>query len=150
MNNKLKEVLAIMHIGVKIKRLREERGLTQEYFAEKICVTRQAVSKWENENGYPDIENIINISNAFDVSLDELIKGNKNVEEKLIVDNASKKWHILVIGFLVSIIAYIVYFALVHEIFMLGFGIATLFMLGIELRIYFRKHIKRKVAKYAE
>ena len=132
-----------MDIGLRIKQLREESGLSQESFAEKLFVTRQAVSKWENGNGCPDIENIISISNVFNISLDELIKGYKQVENKVIVDNAAKKWHILVIVFLLAIIAYIVYFALAHRILMLGFGIATLFILGIELRIYFRKHVKR-------
>ena len=130
-----------MSIGLKIKQLREDKGLSQELFAEKIHVTRQAVSKWENERGYPDIGNIITISNVFNISLDELIKGNKNLEEKIISDNASKKWHILVIVFLASILVYVAYFALIHKILMLGFGIATLVMLGIELRIYFRGKI---------
>ena len=128
-----------MDIGLKIKQLREESGLSQEAFAERLLVTRQAVSKWENGNGYPDIENIIRISNVFDVSLDELVKGNKEVENKVITDNAAKKWHMLVIVFLFAIIVYIVYFALAHGILMLGFGVATLFMIGVELRVCFRK-----------
>jgi transcriptional regulator with XRE-family HTH domain len=133
-----------MDIGLKIKQLREEQGLSQDSFAEKLHVTRQAVSKWESGKGCPDIENIISISNAFNVSLDELIKNSKQVEEKIIADSASKKWHILVMVFLVSILAYIAYFAVAHKILMLGFGISTIFMLGIELRVYFRQHVRRR------
>ena len=133
-----------MDIGTQIKQLREKNNLTQEAFAEKIYVSRQAVSKWENNRGIPDIENIIMISEIFDISLDELIKGNEKIKDKIIVDKASKKWHVLVIIYLVSIIGYIAFFAFEHQIFMAGFLIATLFMLGIEMRIYFRKVVKKR------
>lgn len=136
-----------MDISIQIKKLREKNDLTQESFAEKIYVSRQAVSKWENGRGVPDIENIISISELFDVSLDELIKGNKKIKDRIIADNASKKWHVLVIVFLVSIIIYIAYFAFRHQIFMVGFLISTLFMIGIELRIYFREAVKEKYSK---
>ena len=133
-----------MDIGIQIKKLREKNDLTQEAFAEKIYVSRQAVSKWENGRGVPDIENILSISERFDVSLDELIKGNQKIKARIIADHATKKWHILVIVFLVSIVGYIAYFAFRHQIFMVGFLIATLFMLAIELRIYFREALKKK------
>lgn len=136
-----------MDIGLKIKQLREENDLSQDAFAEKLHVTRQAVSKWENGRGCPDIENIISISDVFRISLDELVKSDKKIENKIVVDSASKKWHLLVIAFLVSIIGYIIYFAVAHNILMIGFGIATLFMLGIELRVYFRKHINGQKIK---
>jgi transcriptional regulator with XRE-family HTH domain len=133
-----------MDIGLKIKQLREENGLSQDRLAEKLHVTRQAVSKWESGKGCPDIENIIGISDVFGVSLDELVKNSKGVEDKIVTDSSSKKWHILVIVFLISILVYIASFAVTHKIYMVGFGISTLFMLGIELHVYFRKHVKRR------
>ena len=139
-----------MDIGIIIKRLREENGLSQEALAEKLHVTRQAVSKWESGRGVPDIENIIGLSDTFDISIDELIRSSQRVENKIIVDSASKKWHMLIIIFLVTIIGYIVYFALEHKIIMVGFGIATLFMLGIELHVFFRKRILWRAAKRTE
>jgi len=132
-----------MEIGLQIKNLREKNAMSQEAFAESLHVTRQAVSKWENGKGYPDIGNIIQISNTFGVSLDDLIKGDQKVENKMIVDSASKKWHLLVILFVVSILGYIVYFAFAHHIVMAGFSISALFMLGIELRIYLRSYAIR-------
>ncbi len=57
-------------IGQNIKRLRGERGFTQEELAELINVTPQAVSKWENESGLPDISQIIPLASAFGVSTD--------------------------------------------------------------------------------
>ena len=132
-----------MDIGTQIKQLREKNKLTQEAFGEKIYVSRQAVSKWENDRGVPDIENIIMISEIFDISLDELIKGNEKIKDRIIANNASKKWHILVIVYLVSIVGYISYFAFRYQIYMIGFLVSTLFMLGIELRIYFREAVKK-------
>lgn len=59
--------------------LRHKNGLSQEEFAEKINVSRQAVSKWERNEAYPDIENLLAISELFGISLDTLVSG--SVEE---------------------------------------------------------------------
>ena len=56
-----------------IKKLRENAGLTQDEFAEKIFVTRTAVSKWENGKSYPSIDSLKEISELFGVSIDTLI-----------------------------------------------------------------------------
>ena len=70
-------------MGQIIKRLRKERGFTQEELAEQIGVTFQAVSKWENETGMPDISQVIPLATAFDVSTDVLfgLYGTSNAEE---------------------------------------------------------------------
>ena len=54
--------------------LRRQAGLSQEEFAERLGVSRQAVSKWERGEAYPDTENLIVISNMFGVTIDELLK----------------------------------------------------------------------------
>ena len=64
-----------MDIGTRIKELRTERGLSQERMAEQLCVSRQAVTKWETGAGAPDVENLIAISRLFGVSTDELLLG---------------------------------------------------------------------------
>lgn len=58
----------------KLKKLRKEQNLTQEQLAEKLNVSRQAITKWETSDGTPDIENLKQISNFFNISIDELIK----------------------------------------------------------------------------
>lgn len=63
-----------MTIGEKIARLRKEQNLTQEQFAEILKVSRQAVSKWERDEAYPDTEKLIRIGKIFDCSLDYLLK----------------------------------------------------------------------------
>jgi len=83
-----------MEFGEQIKGLRKDRDLTQERFAEKLGVTRQAVSNWENDRNLPDIEMLIRMSSVFGVSLDELILGGTNMNnmtEKLIKDGSETR-----------------------------------------------------------
>lgn len=54
--------------------IRKNKGLTQEALAEKLNVSRQAVAKWESGQVYPDISNLIQISNLFNVTVDYLVK----------------------------------------------------------------------------
>ena len=126
-----------MKIADKIKQLRQQNNFTQEELAKKLMVSRQAISKWETGNSLPDIENLLNISKLFEISLDELIKNDIHIENKLVLDSNTRKWHLLVILFLISILVYIGYWKFVHNIFMVGFGVSTVFMLLIELKIYF-------------
>lgn len=126
-------------LSEKLKHLRKETGLTQEQVAEKLHVTRSAIARWETDKGIPDITNLIAISDLYDVTIDELIKDNKKVEQKVTADSKAKKWHLMVIVYLLAIVAYIAYFAVVHSIFMVGFLISTLFVLGIELWVCIRK-----------
>ena len=67
-------------MGMIIRRLRKERGLTQEELAELLGVTFQAVSKWENETGLPDISQVVPLANVFGVTTDILF-GTDSVEE---------------------------------------------------------------------
>ena len=62
-----------MTFGEKLYQLRKERGLSQEALAEKLHTSRQAISKWENNNGYPETEKIILISKIFQITLDDLL-----------------------------------------------------------------------------
>lgn len=63
-------VFSTTPVGQTIRRLRKERGLTQEELAEQLGVTAQAVSKWENETGMPDISQIVPLAGVFGVSTD--------------------------------------------------------------------------------
>lgn len=130
-----------MSIGTIIREQRKKAGLSQEQLAERINVSRQAITKWETEKGIPDVTNLIALSDEFGVSLDELIKGDVTVKNKIIADSSAKKWHILVIVYLLAIVAYIIYFAVYHRILMIGFLVATLFMLLFEVRIFIRERI---------
>lgn len=128
-----------MTLGERIRDERKKRGLSQEELADILNVSRQAITKWETDRGIPDIANLIRISEEFEISLDELIKGDNSVKRKIIYDNSMKRWHLLVVVYLLAIVAYVAYFALYHKIIMVGFLIATLFMLGFELRIIIKE-----------
>ncbi len=80
-----------MEFGDRIKTIRKQNKLTQEQFAEKLNVTRQAVSNWENNKNLPDIGMLIRISDVFGISLDELIKGESTMKEKIIKDGSETR-----------------------------------------------------------
>lgn len=64
-----------MEIGQQIIRYRKQQALSQEELAEKVYVSRQSISNWENDKTYPDIHSLLLLSQFFQVSLDQLIKG---------------------------------------------------------------------------
>ncbi len=64
-----------MEIGQQIIRYRKQQALSQEELAEKVYVSRQSISNWENDKTYPDIYSLLLLSQIFQVSLDQLIKG---------------------------------------------------------------------------
>ena len=61
-----------MNFGEQIKSIRKKGNMTQEQFAIRLNVSRQAVSNWENNKNLPDLELIISMSRLFSVSLDDL------------------------------------------------------------------------------
>ncbi len=86
-----------MKFSEQIKNLRTREKLTQEQFAEKLNITRQAVSNWENDRNLPDIEMLILIAQNFHISLDELILGGNDMDkentmaEKLVKDGSENR-----------------------------------------------------------
>lgn len=70
-----------MDFGEKLQNLRKENGLSQEQLAEKLNVSRQAVSKWES-GALPDVDNIVKISSFFDCSLDYLLGNGEKIKEE--------------------------------------------------------------------
>ena len=67
----------------RIQPLRKTKGISQEELADKVGVSRQAVSKWESEQSTPDIEKVILLSDFFDVTTDYLLKGIEPVSENI-------------------------------------------------------------------
>ena len=62
-----------MNFAEKLKNARKMTGMSQEALAEKLGVSRQAVTKWETERGIPDIENMMILSKLFGISVDEFL-----------------------------------------------------------------------------
>ena len=75
----------------KLQKIRKEHNITQEGLADKLNVSRQAVSKWESGSAYPDTEKLIQISKLFNVSLDDLINDNSDMSKT----NTAKKFNFM-------------------------------------------------------
>lgn len=133
-----------MNIGKRIHEIRQQKNITQEQLAKDLAVSRQAVSKWESGKAIPDIENLMYISSLYDVSLDELIKGDDKVSQKIVADASAKKWHKLSILFFITLLVYIIWFGFQHGIWQIGLGIAALSMAIIDTRILLRNHVSKR------
>ena len=73
-----------MEFGKQIKKLRQEAQLSQEELAERIYVSRQTISNWENDKSYPDVNSLVLLSETFQISLDNLIKEDIEVMKDVI------------------------------------------------------------------
>jgi transcriptional regulator with XRE-family HTH domain len=161
-----------MEFGEQIKEVRARQGLTQEQFAQRLHVTRQAVSNWENNRNLPDLEMLIQISTQFCVSLDQLLLGGTDMNkltEKLIQDGSETRRAkmnlastaigaaLLLIGFVCLVIKtlsveYVDEAGLLHENFFLlpiGFlfllsGTITVLAAGIRLAVRRRRESRHQ------
>lgn len=121
-----------MNLADRIQLLRKSKGLSQEELADKIGVSRQAVSKWESDQSTPDIEKVIALSNYFETTTDYLLKGiepvNKIGKKRSAVLFSVGATILNAVGLLISIGVWIehqrIYEVIVGLIFMmLGTGI---------------------------
>ena len=127
-----------MTIDEKLKKLRKENNLTQDDLAEKIFVTRTAVSKWETGQGYPSIESLKLLAKLFETSIDELVS-DEDVEIKIKQEEKKSKtknilgWITLVIAFALCGVAFGVK---LYWMFALAtiFAFATCFLFNLQLR----------------
>lgn len=71
-----------MSFGENLKNVRKQRNITQEELAETLGVSRQAISKWESDNGYPETEKLLLLSKALNISLDYLMNDASEIQEK--------------------------------------------------------------------
>jgi len=86
-----------MIFSERLKKERENRDWSQTDLAEKIHVSRQSVSKWETGKNYPSIEVIIDLSDLFGITIDEMLRSDKELKEKVIQDSkklAYPKWKV--------------------------------------------------------
>ncbi|HHX22669.1 MAG TPA: helix-turn-helix transcriptional regulator [Thermoanaerobacterales bacterium] len=108
-------------IGKRLKDARLKMNFTQEQVAERLSVSRQTISNWENEKTYPDIVRVIELSNLYSITLDELLKEDKKMieylEESTNVVKSKMKF-----SKLIQIMTYLVIWAGVVIVFWLGGG----------------------------
>lgn len=82
-----------MELSKQIKKHRAMLNLSQEDLAEKIYVTRQTISNWENDKSYPEINSLLLMSSLFDISLDQLIKGDLEIMKEAIKSEDIQKFN---------------------------------------------------------
>lgn len=133
-----------MEMGKQIRKYRSEAGLSQEMLAEKIYVSRQTISNWENDKNYPDINSLLRLSEIFHVSIDILIKGDVEKMKEEIRQEDRQKFEtdskIYTMLFAVLIFTPI---PLVHYLDYAGMAI-WLVLLGITMWFAFRIEKKKK------
>lgn len=117
-----------MNIGNKIKEERQRLNISQDELADKVFVSRQTISNWENSKSYPDIKSLTLLSQIFNISLDELIQGEIKELQELLDTSKIKKLNTLGLIYTIELIV-----LLVSAYPILKFAS----MLGISLRLLF-------------
>lgn len=129
-----------MQLGQRIKDLRNLNKMSQEELADRVYVSRQTISSWENDKSYPDIHSLLMLSEIFKVSLDELVKGdieimkekiNQEVIERFKKDNLI--YGVLLIVCMLLIVPMNKYMGIIGDIIWLSvFGITMYYAIRIE------------------
>jgi len=96
----------MVSINEKLKQARLATNLTQEDLAEKLGVSRQTISNWENGRSFPDIVSIITLSDVYGINLDSLLKGDKEMIRHLKESTDTVKSNKRLIGFVIGLIAF--------------------------------------------
>ena len=97
-----------MDVGERIKKYREKQNLSQDELALKIFVSRQTISNWETNKSYPDIKSLIMLSNIFNVSLDDFVKGDIEKMRKSVTQEEIKKFNKLGTIFTLELIVLVI------------------------------------------
>lgn len=102
--------MGIMDLGTKIKVQRERKHWSQQELADQIHISRQSISKWEQNRALPSITNIIMMSNLFNMSLDELMKDDATLAAQM---DAKMKVSKTLRGFLISLLSAFILFIII-------------------------------------
>ncbi len=100
-----------MKIGKTIQSIRTEQHLSQEQFAQLFHVTRQTISNWENEKSYPDLQSLIDMSDHFEISLDEMLKDSPEIVRYIDKKKHSVRWLLMIVLALFLILMGMIFFA---------------------------------------
>ena len=122
--------MVLMDLSDKIKICRKENKMTQEQFAKKLNVSRKTVSGWENGRSFPDIKTLVTISNAFDISLDNLLKEDnaiKYYQNEIAYNRKNKK--VAVILYLLLWISFILLFVQFLSTFKIPYHLVIILLL---------------------
>ena len=104
-----------MELSRQLKTRREEQGLSQDEVAKAIFVSRQTISNWETDKTYPDVQSLLLLSQLYDTSIDELVRGDAGRIQQ-VFERDSRKMRLLSYG--------MIGFSLLAFLFLLGFSLA--------------------------
>lgn len=98
-----------MELGRHVKENRARLGMSQEQLAEAIFVSRQTISNWETDRTYPDVQSLLLLSNLFDVSIDELVKGDVEEMKAVLTSEVQrfKRLSIIMVVFSVAMVVWV-------------------------------------------
>lgn len=148
-----------MELGKRIKSYRNEKSLSQEALAEKVYVSRQTISNWENDKSYPDVHSLVLLSKVLEVSLDQLIKGDiKMMKEQINTQDRIKFGHLNYLFGIALLAAMITPIPLVHFLSYIGLVIwliilgaaSYLAMLAEKQKKKFDMHTYREIVAFME
>lgn len=112
-----------MNFNEKLKQERKKLNLSQEDLANKINISRQSISKWELGKGYPNLETLIELSEIFDITVDELLKGDDFLKDKIVEDSKKLKHPLLFnLGEVIGLLGLII---LISNFVLRGIRLAT-------------------------
>ena len=135
-----------MELGKQIKKYRSEHGLSQDELADKIYVTRQTISNWENDRNYPDVRSLVMLSTVFGISLDTLVKGDlEEMKEQIKAEDIRKlerDGRVFTILLLAMILLPV---PLAHFLDWVGIGI---WILWVAVTFWFARGIERQKKTY--
>lgn len=116
-----------MNIGGQIKKYREQLKISQEELADKVFVSRQTISNWENNKNYPDIKSLSLLSYIFNVSIDDFMKGDIEKMKEIINKEEIQKFNyyckIYTIHLIVLILSVVPLFMWIERYALIPFGI---------------------------
>ena len=133
-----------MEIGKQIKKYRTDRKLSQEALAERIFVSRQTISNWENDKNYPDMKSLLLLSSLFNVSLDILVKGDLEEMKKEIKKEEISKFEKDGKIFTILLIADIILVVPLMKIFGKNMGFLIFILIWLVSMYYASKVEKHK------
>ncbi|WP_051651716.1 helix-turn-helix transcriptional regulator [Proteiniclasticum ruminis] len=138
-----------MNISEQIRVNRKKVSASQEDLAERVYVSRQTISSWENGKSYPDLQSLLLLSEIFSISLDELIKGDvEEMKEK--ISSEKMKWgSYAMVLFFVLMVSMLPFVKRVSSYFMVPMVIFALLMIGASILVEKEKKLYQ-VETYGE
>ena len=122
-----------MELGKQIRKYRNDLSLSQDELAEKVFVSRQTISNWENDKSYPDVKSLCLLSEIFQVSLDQLIKGDvekmreqMNQEDKRKFEQLSRVYTVLFFVMIISPVPLVYFWGIPGLVIWAGIMIPTI------------------------